>query len=153
MKTKTLSLAVLLCAALCISSASFAKDKKATGGGEDQIKALLDQSRQAALKGDSSYLEQNASDDYVRVTGDGKLLTKSEMIAAFKNGDVKYQSIDTSDVKVRLHGDAAVSTVTADVKGTNKGQDISGRTVSTRFFVKRGGKWQEVAHTTTKVAQ
>ena len=153
MKTRTLSLAVLLCAALCISSASFAKDKKATGGGEDQIKALLDQSRQAALKGDSSYLEQNASDDYVRVTGDGKLLTKSEMIAAFKNGDVKYQSIETSDVKVRLHGDAAVSTVTADVKGTNKGQDISGRTVSTRFFVKRGGKWQEVAHTTAKVAQ
>jgi ketosteroid isomerase-like protein len=145
---------LLLCSALCLSSTALAKDKKSAGGagGEDQVKALLEQSRQAALKGDSSYLEQNAAEDYSRVNPDGKLVSKSDAVNALKSGDVKYESIETSDMKVRVWGDTAVATYTADVKGTNKGQDASGKHQVTRVFVKQGGKWREVAFHVTKVA-
>ena len=151
MKNRIGTLALLVCTALCLSSSAIAQGKK-SGGAEDQIKALLNQSREATLKGDSSYTEKNAAEDYTRVGLDGKLLTKGEWVSAFKNGDVKIQSIETSDVKVRDYGNAAVATYTVDVKGTQKGKDMSGRHQVTRVFVKRGGKWQEVAFHSTNVS-
>ncbi len=153
MRTRIQVVFLVLCTSLCLSSLSFAKDKKNAAGGEDQIKAMLEQSRQATLKGDSSYIEQNASDDYTRVNQDGKLFNKSDAVNALKSGDLKLQSVEPGDVKVRVYGDAAVATYTVDVKGTNKGQDMSGRHQLTRVFAKRGGKWQEVAFQSTKVAQ
>ncbi|MFL6436627.1 MAG: hypothetical protein ACJ71Q_03540 [Terriglobales bacterium] len=59
---KTASRLTLGALALCICLVpleQFAQNKKAAGGGEDQIKAYLEQSRQAALKGDSSVAEKN----------------------------------------------------------------------------------------------
>ena len=80
-------------------------------------------------------------------------MSKSDWINAIKKGDVKMQSVETSDVKVRVYGNAAVATYAADVKGTNKGQDISGHNQITRVFVKRAGKWQEVAFHSTRTSQ
>jgi ketosteroid isomerase-like protein len=151
MKNKIGTLALVVCIALCLSSTSIAQDKKAPGT-EGQIKALLDQSREAILKGDSSYFEKNAAEDYTRVGPDGKFVSKAEWVSALKSGDVKVQSIETSDVKVRVYGDAAVATYAVDVKGTNKGQDMSGHNRVTRVFVKRGGKWQEVAFHSTRAS-
>jgi ketosteroid isomerase-like protein len=152
MKSRSQVLLLVLCTSLCLSSIALAKDKKGAAGGEDQVKAMLEQSRQAALKGDSSYLEQNASDDYTRVNADGTLLSKSDAVSALKNGDVKYQSIEPGDYKIRVYGDSAVAVYSADVKGTYKGQDMSGHNEITRVFVKRGGKWQEVAFHVSKAA-
>ena len=153
MKSKTTTLALVVCMALCLSSSAIAQGKKSAGGAEDQIKALLNQSRQAVLKGDTSYLEKNAAEDYSRVGPDGKRVSKSDWINAIKSGDVKMESVETSDVKVRVYGNAAVATYAADVKGTNKGQDISGHIQVTRVFVKQAGKWQEVAFHSTRASQ
>jgi len=153
MKSKTTTLALVVCTALCLSSSAIAQGKKSAGGAEDQIKALLNQSRQAVLKGDTSYLEKNAAEDYSRVGPDGKRVSKSEWINAIKSGDVKIESVETSDVKVRVYGNAAVATYAADVKGTNKGQDLSGHNQITRVFVKQAGKWQEVAFHSTRASQ
>jgi len=151
MKNRMGTLALLVCTALCLSSSVIAQGKKSAGA-EDQIKALLNQSREATLKGDSSYFDKNAAEDYTRVGIDGKLLTKGEWVSAFKNGDVKIQSIETSNVKVRDYGNTAIATYTADVKGAQNGRDISGKHQVTRVFVKRGGKWQEVAFHSTNVS-
>jgi ketosteroid isomerase-like protein len=153
MKSKTTTLALVVFTALCLSSSAIAQGKKSAGGAEDQIKALLNQSRQAVLKGDTSYLEKNAAEDYSRVGPDGKRVSKSDWINAIKSGDVKMESVETSDVKVRVYGNAAVATYAADVKGTNKGQDISGHNQITRVFVKQAGKWQEVAFHSTRTSQ
>src|SRR3954469_21229387 len=120
MKTSNkLTLVVFAICVCLVPLAQFAKDKKAAGGDEDQIKAYLEQSRQAALKGDSSVAEKNLSDDYTRTAADGKELTKSDVVNGLKNGETKFESIDASDVKVRMYGNAAVATYTVQVKGTN----------------------------------
>jgi ketosteroid isomerase-like protein len=153
MKTSNkLTLVVFAICVCLVPLAQFAKDKKAAGGDEDQIKAYLEQSRQAALKGDSSVAEKNLSDDYTRTAADGKELTKSDVVNALKNGEVKFESIDASDMKVRMYGNAAVATYTVQVKGTNNGQDMSGNFRLTRVFGKRNGKWQEVAFAQTRVS-
>jgi ketosteroid isomerase-like protein len=153
MKSKTKTLALVVCTALCLSSSAIAQGKENASGVKDQIKALLNQSRQAVLKGDTSYLEKNAAEDYSRVGPDGKRVSKSDWVNAIKSGDVKLESIEISDVKVRVYGNAAVATYADDVKGTNKGQDISGHNQITRVFVKQAGKWQEVAFHSTRTSQ
>jgi hypothetical protein len=154
MKSRSQVLLLVLCTFLCLSSISLAKDKKSAAGGDEQnqIKAMLEQSRQAALKGDSSYLEQNAADDYIRVNSDGKVMSKADAVGALKNGDAKYESIQPGDYTIHVYGDAVVASYAADVKGTYKGQDTSGHNQITRMFVKRGGKWQEVAFHTSRAA-
>src|SRR5579864_1546223 len=87
-----------------------AEKKEKSGSVEDQIKKLADEGREAAFKGDTSFLEKNTTDDYTIITGSGALLTKAEAIQMRKSGDIKYSDIDVSDQKVRVHGSAAIFT-------------------------------------------
>src|ERR1700740_1997712 len=49
-----------------------------TGNVEEQIKALHDQSREAALKGDATFFEQCLANSYYGIGGDGRLRTKAD---------------------------------------------------------------------------
>jgi ketosteroid isomerase-like protein len=153
MNTRRAHAVLLICVLtpLLASAQKDTKPQKSGGGAEQEITKFLDQSRNAALKGDASFSEANLSDDYQRVNAQGRLMTKADLVSELKNGDLKYQSIEVTDMKVRVYGNAAVVTHGADVKGTNKGKDISGSFRVTRVFVKRNGKWQEVSFQATPV--
>jgi len=130
------------------------KEKGKKGGSvEEQIKSLSDQGREAALKGDVSFLETNTTDDYSAVGGMGTVMSKSDAIQMRKSGDVKYSSIDVSDQKVRVYGNSAVLTATADLKGTVKDKDISGKYRIGQVWVKQGGKWKIAHMQSTKVQE
>ena len=126
---------------------------KGSGAVKAQIEKLSDEGREAALKGDTSFLEKQTTDDYTSITGTGAVLTRSEMIQMRKSGDIKYSSIDVSDRKVRMHGNTAIFTATADVKGTLKGNDISGRYRIGQVWVKQGGTWKIAQIQSTKVQE
>ena len=129
------------------------KKSKGNGGGvEKAILELEDASRDAALKGDSSWAEKNLADDYVRITADGKVLNKQEFIETFNK--TKYQAIDFADRKVRVYGDSAVVNTTANVKGTTgDGKDLTGTYRGTRVWAKVKGQWKLVDFQSTRVAQ
>src|SRR5437762_12376948 len=80
------------------------KTKKSKGAGdsgaEQQIAQLEDQSRDAALKGDSSFLEKHLASDYVRIRPDGSTEDRQQAIDALKNGTAKYSSIDVADRQI-----------------------------------------------------
>jgi ketosteroid isomerase-like protein len=113
------------------------------GSAEQQVQDLVEQRRQAAVKGDAASLDATTADDYVRVSPNGQLVTKAEFLEATRNS-IKYQSIEETDVKIQVFGNTAVITSVADLKGTVQGQDISGKYRVTQVFVKRGGKWLAV---------
>ena len=56
-------------------------------------------------------------------------------------------------VEETQQGNTAVVTSTADVKGTVKGNDISGTYQASRVWVKRNGNWQQVLFQSTKVSE
>ncbi|MBA3571859.1 MAG: nuclear transport factor 2 family protein, partial [Pyrinomonadaceae bacterium] len=87
-------------------------DKKAapSGTAEQELMQVGKQTREAAVSGDLSALDRLHADDFTAVTADGTLITKAEMKAAFKSGDVKYESINNEDEKWRIYGNTAVYT-------------------------------------------
>jgi hypothetical protein len=136
-----------------LSFAQMGKDKSKAGGDvKQQIMQMMDEGRQAALKGDTTWSEKHMADDYHGVTAMGEVIgSKSEAVSRMKAGKVKYESIDVEEKDARVHGDSAVYTGRAKVKATREGQDISGEYRNTWFWAKQGGQWKLVASQSTKV--
>jgi hypothetical protein len=147
-----LVLALQPATALAADKAPKEKGKK-SGSVAEQIEKLSDEGREAALKGDAAFLENNTADDYSAIGGMGNVMSKSDAIQMRKSGDVKYSSIDVSDKKVRVYGNSAVLTATADIKGSVKDKDISGKYRIGQVWVKQGGKWKIAHMQSTKVQE
>ncbi len=145
--------------AFTLSVPAFAKDKdkdkdkdRAAGSNvEQQIKTLDQQARDAAIKGDTSFLEQHLANNYVSIGGSGKELTKDEVIQNRKTGASKLDSIDLRDQKIRVFGNTAVVEDDANVKGTMSGQPFSGEVRATTIWMKQGNDWKEVNFQVTPV--
>lgn len=106
---------------------------------------------QAVVKGDVATLNKMTADTYVFIDGTGRVSSKQELMDAFKNGTIKIQSQDLSDIKVHMYGNTAVETGTVKGQGTRDGRDVSGTYRFTRVWVRRNGTWQTVAYQQTKV--
>ncbi len=116
---------------------------------EQSIKALTEQLRQANLKGDVATFDKLLADDHIGINIRGVTRTKAQVLENFKSGKVKFDAIETSDMKVRVYGDTALVNYTANVKAT----DFSGQYQIVRVWVKRKGQWQIVSTQWTRVAQ
>src|SRR5712691_4246273 len=75
---------------------------------EQEIRAVVDQIKDALLKGDAAAWRKLTADDYTSIGADGKAFSKAEVVDGIRASKIKYESIDTSDVQVRLYGDTAV---------------------------------------------
>ena len=118
---------------------------------ERQIETLHEQGRQAALGGDTSFLEKYLTEDYVGIDSDGTKFTKRQAIEMLKSA-FKYQAIDEHEVTVHVYGDTATVNVLASVKLTVNGKPVSGDDRAIFVWVKQQGKWSEVFSQATRVA-
>jgi ketosteroid isomerase-like protein len=98
----------------------------------------------ASKAGNADALAPMLADDFVALDSDGSMHTKADVLARVKKA--KWVTNDIGDVKVTVHGDAAVVTGSWTGKGTDgtgKAVDAKERWVDT--WVKAGGKWVCVA--------
>jgi ketosteroid isomerase-like protein len=108
-------------------------------GDQDTIREIVDmerQAREASLRRDAEFSQRTLADDYVAITPLGQVTTKQDTVSARKSGQLRYDTIDVSDMVVRLYGDTAVVTARADVKGHQLGEDFSGPYRYTRVWVR-----------------
>ena len=116
------------------------------------IREVLDmerQAREAILHRDAEFSQHTLADDYVAITPLGQVTTKQDSVSARKSGQLRYETVDVSDMVVRVYGDTAIVTARADVKGHQLGEDFSGPYRYTRVWVRRGGHWQAVSYQET----
>ncbi|MBA2705387.1 MAG: nuclear transport factor 2 family protein [Blastocatellia bacterium] len=104
-----------------------------------------------SLHNDTKMFERVAMDDYVSVNPQGMVVTKAQGLANAKN--FKFDAIDTDDVQVSVHGDTAVVTGRANVKGKMGAQDINGQYRYMRVYTKDNGHWRAVASQITPIVQ
>jgi ketosteroid isomerase-like protein len=121
-------------------------------GDQSTIREIVDmerQAREASLRRDPEFPQRTLAEDYVAITPLGQVTTKRDTLSARRSGQLRYDTIDVSDMVVRVYGDTAVVTARADVKGRQLGEDFSGPYRYTRVWVRRTGHWQAVSYQAT----
>jgi ketosteroid isomerase-like protein len=135
--------------ALCITAVVLAA---ATGGVaqnesvEETIRKLDNERIQAQIHADAVALNRIYSDDFIGVGPSGTVRTKPQVISDFTSGDLKFQSITTNEVKVRVYENTAVETGLSTMLGQDKGKAVPRETRFTRVWIKQEGRWRLVAN-------
>jgi ketosteroid isomerase-like protein len=114
-----------------------------------EIVELERQTKEAILHRDAEFSMHTLADDYVAITPLGQVTTKQDAISARRSGQLRYESMNVTEMVVRLYGDTAVVTARADVKGHQMGEDFSGPYRYTRVWARRSGRWQTVSYQAT----
>lgn len=114
-----------------------------------QIVELERQSKEAAIQRNSAFTDRTLADDYLAVSPLGQIFTKSDSLTARRSRQLSYDSIEVSEMTVRIYGSTAIVTARAAVKGKDLGEDFSGPYRYTRVWVKRNGHWLTVSYQAT----
>ena len=113
---------------------------------EQAIRQLDNERIQAQIHADATALDRIYAADFIGVGPSGRVRTKPQVILDFTSGDLKFQSITTDDVQVRVYGNTAVETGRSIMNGQDKGQTVPRDTRFTRVWVKQQGGWRLVAN-------
>jgi ketosteroid isomerase-like protein len=113
----------------------------------DQIIRQVDHERiQAQIGADAAALDRIYADDFIGIGPSGTVRTKAQVIADFTSGNLKFQSITTDDVHLRIYGNTAVETGRSTMIGQDKGKTVPRDNRFTRVWIKQGAHWRLVAN-------
>ena len=128
------------------------RDQRSSVG--QAIRQLDNERIQAQIGADSVALDRIYADDFIGVGPSGTVRTKAQVISDFTSGDLKFQSITTDDVQVRVYENTAVETGLSTMVGQDKGKAVPRDTRFTRVWVKQQGRWRLVAnHYSSRIEQ
>jgi len=141
------AIAVVAFSVVAIASGQKQVATRDSKGMVEQVIRKLDNERiQAQIHADAAALERIYADDFIGVGPSGTVRTKPQVISDFTSGDLRFQSITTDDVRVRVYGNAAVETGFSTMDGQDKGKAVPRDTRFTRVWVKQQGRWRLVAN-------
>jgi ketosteroid isomerase-like protein len=113
---------------------------------EETIRKLDNERIQAQIHADATALDRIYAADFIGVGPSGRVRTKPQVISDFTSGDLKFQSITTDEVQVRVYENTAVETGLSTMIGQDKGKAVPRDTRFTRVWVKQQGSWRLVAN-------
>ncbi len=96
--------------------------KDSPSNDDEKIVSALDTEYQEAVKNhDAAKMDRILADDFVLVTGKGKVFTKADLLKEAADTEVIYERQEDSNQTVRVWGNVAVVTALLWAKGTEKG--------------------------------
>ena len=144
---KAFVMTVLVFAAASIASGQKQGARRPPKRSVDQVIRQVDHERiQAQIGADAAALDRIYADDFIGIGPSGTVRAKPQVLADFTSGDLKFQSITTDDVQVRVYGNTAVETGRSTMIGQDRGKAVPRDNRFTRVWVKRQGRWQLVAN-------
>ncbi|HSP16064.1 MAG TPA: nuclear transport factor 2 family protein [Thermoanaerobaculia bacterium] len=112
----------------------------------EEIKKVDRERIQAQVNADAVALDRIYADDFIGIGPSGTLRTKKDVLSDFTSGSLKFQSITTDDVRIRVYGNAAVETGLSTMKGQDAEKVVPEENRFTRVWIKQGGRWRLVAN-------
>jgi uncharacterized protein (TIGR02246 family) len=151
----TVAIAVVTIALSSIASGQQqSPNTQETSSVEQAIRQVDKQRIQAQIDGDAVALDRIYADDFIGVGPSGAVRTKPQVLLDFTSGHLKFQSITTDEVQVRVYDNTAVETGVSTMVGQDKGKTVPRDNRFTRVWVKQQGRWRLVAnHYSSLVAQ
>jgi ketosteroid isomerase-like protein len=146
MKTKTLLLAGLLLGVLGVLVGVAVGAATGSAASDDaKVVASLDTQYQSAVKmNDAASMDRILADDFILVTGSGKVHTKSDLLKEARSGHVVYEHQEDSQQTVRVWGDTAVVTAKLWEKGTDNAKPFDYRLWFSDTYVRTPAGWRYV---------
>jgi len=112
----------------------------------EEIRRVDGERIQAQVNADAVALDRIYADDFIGIGPSGTLRTKKDVLADFTSGSLKFQSITTDDVEIRVYGNAAVETGLSTMKGQDAGKVVPEKNRFTRVWIKQADRWRLVAN-------
>src|SRR5438552_66152 len=94
---------------------SASPQSKPAGDQEQEVRRAENARRDAILRNDTSALDRLIANSFLSTLDDGRVVKKADELAASRPSDRKVESWNETDVVVRLYGDTAVVTGSAEV--------------------------------------
>jgi ketosteroid isomerase-like protein len=144
---KTFVMGVLIFTTVSIALAQTQSARRNQNMSVEQVIRQLDHERiQAQIGANAVALNRIYADDFIGIGPSGTVRTKPQVILDFTSGELKFQSITTDDVRVRVYGNTAVETGRSTMIGQDKGKAVPRDNRFTRVWIKDGGRWRLVAN-------
>ena len=137
---------------LVLTAGSIALGQKQSARGnskesvEQAIRRLDHERIQAQIGADAVALDRIYADDFIGIGPSGTVRTKPQVIADFTSGALKFQSITTDDVQLRVYANTVVETGRSTMIGQDKGKAVPRDNRFTRVWIKQGTRWRLVAN-------
>lgn len=144
MKTLRWISSAVLAAAVGGFGAAAAIQKASAGSDEAAVAALDTQYQAAVARNDAAAMDRLLADDFVLVTGKGKVFTKADLLNEARSGKTVYERQDDSAQKVRVWGDTAVITALLWAKGTEDGKPFEYKLWFSDTYVRTPAGWRYV---------
>ena len=117
--------------------ASIENDKK--------LVAKLDTEYQAAVeKNDAATMDRLLADDFILVTGSGKVYTKADLLEDARGGHTRYEHQSDNEQNVRFWENTAVITAKLWEKGTENGKPFDYTLWFSDTYVRTPSGWKYV---------
>ncbi|MBO0863217.1 MAG: nuclear transport factor 2 family protein [Chloracidobacterium sp.] len=100
---------------------------------------------EAHVKGDAHTLDELWGDDLVVTVPGMPSMTKTQSLAIWKSGKFKFERYQTSDVRIKVYGDAAVVTGHMRRSRTMGDRKAEDDWLFTKFYMRAKGRWKVVA--------
>jgi len=108
-----------------------------------EVESLEEQWRVAQLAEDVPTMDKMLSEDYVGISINGQVNTKTQQLDRTRNRTLVITKMGLSDMKVKLVGSIAIVTSLAEVEGTNEGTSMTGTYRYIRVYQRLpGGIWK-----------
>ncbi len=136
---------ILIIIALSLGTAT--NDSNASPEEDVKTVAALDTKYQAAVKSnDAATMDQILADDFVLVTGRGKVFSKADLIESARKKEVTYERQDEEHgtQKVRVWGDTAVVTALLWIKAVQGGKPADYKLWFSDTYVRTPTGWRYV---------
>jgi ketosteroid isomerase-like protein len=109
---------------------------------ERTVSALDTEYQRAVKEHDAATMDRILADDFLLVTGKGKVFTKADLLREAADMDVVYERQEDSEQTVRVWGDMAVVTALLWAKGTEKGVPFDYRLWFSDIYVRTPSGWR-----------
>lgn len=104
------------------------------------------------MKADVPTLEGVLADDFLLIdVMQGAEIPRPALLEVVGSGQLKFDTIETVDSRVRRYGTAAVVTGQTRMRGQFAGQGFTARSRYTHVYVEQQGRWRLVAAQGTQI--
>lgn len=116
-----------------------------------EIISLEREAAHAIQLNNGSYFRRIYSDDFTGTLSHGQQLNKTQWVALIESPEVRYESFNTSDIKVQLYENMAVATCLWSSRRIVNGQRISHQLRAIHIYLNGASGWHVVTAQTTSL--